>query len=523
MEKVAQQSRAELLHIFSQYKYIGLSIDGVAIQTRKFLNVDVVHPVSKTCPFTYDFLTTGDLDTFHFVCLFRDMLRRMKQQGLCVGGVTSDGCSFQKKALHWKDPESIQFNNPEFSKLLFVPCICHRVQNSMSDLFKSNATYRRLITRARDLAVFLRKSKNREILGRVCPAYCATRWIYDYPLVRFIFNHRAVIHELFEEADLEILDEIEILIPLLEKVFLSVRDFEADHANCAQVYPRIKSLLQYLERHESTIVRSDWKDMYHMCALIIFRRTLETSNQIFQLAYVLTPNGRNDAHSASIHDIREEPLPLEQIQEQIETEMRELAESVGHFSEEISQDTEDNDDEAPPREMLIDELEDSPPQEKFDGEIDNQEEPIFVPDVLNLLSTKLCADAELGLREILAQDQLSDDECDNAIGAFQAFLSTAPTDLFLKPIPAMDRYSWAIASHQSGWEVLADIALRLEALVCNEAVSERTNSAMRRVLAPFRLRMGHDALLSRLTLSKHRVPGSQLSSWPDPGQLQTSN
>jgi hypothetical protein len=58
---------------------------------------------------------------------------------------------------------------------------------------------------------------------------------------------------------------------------------------------------------------------------------------------------------------------------------------------------------------------------------------------------------------------------------------------------------------KSQWGVLPDIALRLEALVCNEAVSERTNGTMRRLLDPFRLKMGKEILLSRLTIAKHTI------------------
>jgi hypothetical protein len=104
---------------------------------------------------------------------------------------------------------------------------------------------------------------------------------------------------------------------------------------------------------------------------------------------------------------------------------------------------------------------------------------------------------------------------ETAIGAFQEFITASPADLFLKPIRGKNRYSWAVCCHRSGWDILGDIALRIETLVCNEAVSERTNSAMRRVLAPFRLRMGHDALLSRLTIAKHVSPDSGSSSFPE--------
>jgi hypothetical protein len=74
----------------------------------------------------------------------------------------------------------------------------------------------------------------------------------------------------------------------------------------------------------------------------------------------------------------------------------------------------------------------------------------------------------------------------------------------MQPIPDANRYSWGIQSAiGTHWAVLADIAIRLEALVCNEAVSERTNGAMRRLLAPFRMKMMRQVLQSRLTIAKH--------------------
>jgi hypothetical protein len=399
-DKVSQQSRKELLGTFSQCKYIGLSIDGVAISTRKFLNVDIVNPVSRTCPFTHDFLTTSDLETPTFVNLFRTMLREMKDDGLCVGAVTSDGCAFQKKALNWKDPESIQARDPELSRLLFVPCICHRMQNAMTDLFRSNFRYGARIRWARDIAVFLRKPANREALDAGCPAHCATRLIYDYPLVRFIFNHRETVHHLVEETERQTLEEVAILIPLLEKVFLLVRNLEADHADCAQVYPKIKELVTYLQRHASTMDRSDWQAMYQECASVILRRTLENSQNLFHLAYVLTSDGRNDVRHAAIHEITEEPLPLEQLREHVNGEVSAVVESDGFFSEGSVPESKDAEDETIHPQMLPDDLEEAPEQEPFTHEASDGEEATAVQDDLRLESTALLTDAELGLREV---------------------------------------------------------------------------------------------------------------------------
>jgi hypothetical protein len=66
------------------------------------------------------------------------------------------------------------------------------------------------------------------------------------------------------------------------------------------------------------------------------------------------------------------------------------------------------------------------------------------------------------------------------------------------------RYAWGISrDNDQIREILVDIAQRLEAVVCNEAVTERTNSAMKRLFSPFRLRMQSDVLLSRLTIARH--------------------
>jgi hypothetical protein len=61
------RSRAELVSIFDQYKYVGVSIDGMMIKSWKFLNIDIVNQISDTLPFTYDFFQDNVLDTADFV------------------------------------------------------------------------------------------------------------------------------------------------------------------------------------------------------------------------------------------------------------------------------------------------------------------------------------------------------------------------------------------------------------------------------------------------------------------------
>jgi hypothetical protein len=80
----------------------------MTIKCRKLLNIDIVNPISDTLPFIYDFFQDNTFETVSFVDGFAEFLVLMQTDGLNVSGVTSDGCSFQVKALNWRDPESIQ-------------------------------------------------------------------------------------------------------------------------------------------------------------------------------------------------------------------------------------------------------------------------------------------------------------------------------------------------------------------------------------------------------------------------------
>jgi hypothetical protein len=137
------------------------------------------------------------------------------------------------------------------------------------------------------------------------------------------------------------------------------------------------------------------------------------------------------------------------------------------------------------------------PEMFVDTDISEDEDAAFSERPLHL-------EAEAGLREILDQFGLSPTEIDEVLGRVQTFLMVAPTDLFLKPIPKANRFAWAMAGDSEQiHEILADVAQRLEALGCNEAVTKRTNSAMKRMLPPFRLKMEPDVLRSRPTIARH--------------------
>jgi hypothetical protein len=130
---------------------------------------------------------------------------------------------------------------------------------------------------------------------------------------------------------------------------------------------------------------------------------------------------------------------------------------------------------------------------------DDHSEPVFLR-----LTGGFYTEAEANLREVLGQYQLSQKGADQTVGLSEGFVSQRLTDLALSIIPSANRRASAWGYHDNGRsETLSDMVLWCEAVVCNEAVSERTNSAMKRMLLPVHLRMSRDIQLFWLTISRH--------------------
>jgi hypothetical protein len=125
----------------------------------------------------------------------------------------------------------------------------------MSTLFKEKAHYCTLIEQARRAAVFLRKAGARA------------------------------------REELEPSPQIKLLIRLLERIFDTMRIFEADDAPLACVVPEIWDSSSYLERHVTRSGCADAVTIHRDAIAIIRRKCLSKVNSIFHLAYVLTPAG----------------------------------------------------------------------------------------------------------------------------------------------------------------------------------------------------------------------------------------
>jgi hypothetical protein len=218
----------------------------------------------------------------------------MLRHKLSVVGVTSDGCTFQKKRLTWRDRESIQANYEEFKQIVLVPCISHRLQNGLKHLHRCNQHYQDSINEVPEMAVALRKPRSRAKLDTTCPAHCVTRWVYDFEIVRFVGEHLEQARQTFQDEEIPFSDGLLLLRPLLEKIAIQAKALQPDHSGIDIVYPAIRTLCHDVEQ-EARRLPSPKADAYRQFSLTMRRPCLDTTAGMLQLGFILTPSRRMKA------------------------------------------------------------------------------------------------------------------------------------------------------------------------------------------------------------------------------------
>jgi hypothetical protein len=169
------------------------------------------------------------------------MLHRMEVDRLSVAKITSDGCRLQNGSFSSRDPVLIQVTYLEYSKLILLPSVCHRLQNSIKKPFIINPRYTKMITIGRLASVYLRKPRCRDVLDAARPVRCPTRWASDHSLLKFLPDHKVIVfggmtqNNANFDRSIDWRYKIFVLVPRFRKIFHLVREIKRDDARLSKV------------------------------------------------------------------------------------------------------------------------------------------------------------------------------------------------------------------------------------------------------------------------------------------------
>jgi hypothetical protein len=502
---VAAEDRDKELAKLRESPYVAMTMDAGTIGSSKLLVTNLVsaHP---PCCLTYGIHQVGDMDHDDMRKFLEGELGKLASAKITISAITCDGARYQTKAIDFKDHESLQYVNRQdllLSRVLYVPCLCHRLNNAYHALFRESGLFQFLIKKLRALAVFCRKPAQKKRLHRTCPQFIETRWVYDQRLLLFILAHAATINQ-WHNLAFRFPPELDGIKDLLQIFMGLVTALDGSHAHLHVAYVVITRAIQRLVQSAQQFVADnpDMAELYRHAADLIRVYTLESTFDLFQLAYVLSPEGRYTAFEQGLtRDTTDETaraafhLPMVDFPGQMTDHGR---------NEDFGEEEEDPlADEAAPREGH-----EPPPEE--DEELNREEIPDshFQVGPARCPCTFLPGRARAGLDYILLQFRLGQSEKTAIQSAFQTFIGTADSELQLSRHLQGDRYCWL--QGRAEWpEIagLADIAMRLEPAICSEAPSERTIGQQRRFLAPFRMRTKPDLLLARTQMEDVRHRG----------------
>jgi hypothetical protein len=144
-------------------------------------------------------------------------------------------------------------------------------------------------------------------------------------IARFIFNRFEDVRALLADEDFDLDEDVKLLVPLLEKLFVTFWTLESDDSSLAAVVPEIEKLAEFL-LHQGMKLGGEMAAIYEAAAMTIRFCAFEKGNWIFQLAYVLTPTGREGARGRRLHA----PIPRSPLQSQ-GPEMMILMMTRGHM------------------------------------------------------------------------------------------------------------------------------------------------------------------------------------------------
>ena len=242
-----------------------------------------------------------------YILFINQALSILDQHRIKVVNICTDGLPVQISAIE-ECQNYMQTGNVlgRFAPILIpfhIPCLNHRINNAIEEIFFKHPVAAPVTASIQSFAKKARTPAFKAALGRTCPGFIKTRWLYLGRIIAFIRLHRLIIlaHTgeqgwLTQEELMDII-KLEILLqPLIELQLF----FEEHQTKLSHVYPAvIRTLFIYLYIIQSNHFSSgSWLHLAVDCMVTVFNRVLTGYlGSLIELAFVASAPGRQFARA----------------------------------------------------------------------------------------------------------------------------------------------------------------------------------------------------------------------------------
>lgn len=283
MVESARIIKKQIMENFAKAVYISVAIDEGSTFGIKNLDFNIENPLLKFKPFPAQELTINDQTAKGYTEMILNGLSAIKLYKVNIASCICDGNKAQKKAFSFAWTESLRFKDSWLKGIIFIPCLCHRIDNGYKYHVTHDPALKEIIERIKSYPAILNEHRNE--IGAKCPPPVSTRWLYDFDIIAFILKHKDKAHKYVE------LNESEMNLYKVLLVFKSLlKIFENPNTYFWRAFYYLERGLKALEELES-----EGNPFAAGFRNSLFRYTLGSDEGgLWVLGYLLTRSGQQD-------------------------------------------------------------------------------------------------------------------------------------------------------------------------------------------------------------------------------------
>ena len=245
----------------------------------------------------------------------------------------------KKKAFSFHYEKSLRFleGYSWLRSIYFIPCLCHRTNNAFKKTILHDRSLYDFVQTLHNIADECKAHKND--LGKVCPTFVSTRWVYDYGISLFIIKH---------------IDEIRKFIPVpdgIEQFVETAKVFKILTMTFENPSTPFHSVFRTLEKSLITLNHLNDADYPYIDEFKknLLSQTLESEEGgLWILGYLFTANGHDDFYHRFQHeDLSPPDETLDNVNIRYEAPRDPIEQEVEYLIEQYLETNESEEEDAP--------------------------------------------------------------------------------------------------------------------------------------------------------------------------------
>lgn len=198
MNELKEEIQNEELNLIKQAGAVTIILDESKIIHSNIVDIALLPANHTSEPLLYKAVSMNECTKESYMNLVAKVIESMPE-GTRVLGCVGDSLPTQVGALGHYSNNSL-FSNGSHSDKVFIPCMCHMVNNSLKNGIELSDNLSAIKLSLESFVRQIRTSKYAKILRSFCSTMTDTRWICDLGIIQWIYKHINLIEDLQDDT-----------------------------------------------------------------------------------------------------------------------------------------------------------------------------------------------------------------------------------------------------------------------------------------------------------------------------------